>query len=115
MHQAVTCKKDVGRARFGLVPSADVAIAELGPAAEFPGVSRRGVDQGQLAVALMLLHAMSTREGRSEQDGHLLLITLSSTVLRCQHPTDLGQRLLPCRWHKASRVCFGGGRQKSLS
>lgn len=44
MQQTFTCKNDVGGACFGLVLPADVAIAELPPAAELTSVSCSGVD-----------------------------------------------------------------------
>lgn len=61
----VTCEDDVGGACFGLVPPADVSVAELTPAAEFARVRRSGVDQGQLAMALVLPHT-----AREAEPGH---------------------------------------------
>lgn len=62
----LTCKKDVGGACFRLIPPADVAVAELSPAAELARVRRGGVDKGQLAIALVLLHAVSKGKAGSQ-------------------------------------------------
>ena len=63
--QRFTCKKDVGGAGFGLVLPADVALAELSPAAKLARVRGRGVDQSQLAIALVLPHAVNGSEASS--------------------------------------------------
>lgn len=77
-----TCKKDVGGARFGLVPPADVAIAELPPAAELARVSRGGVDQGQLAIALLLLHTVNTSRAGSILESNNRGLVRHSMVLQ---------------------------------
>lgn len=62
LNQTHTCEEDIGGACFGFIPSADVAIAQLLPAAEFTGVGRGGVDQSQLPIAFTLLHTVISRE-----------------------------------------------------
>lgn len=77
----VTCEEDVGGACFGLVPPAYVSVAELTPAAEFARVRRSGVDQGQLAVALVLPHT-----AREAEPGHSWASGLAAPLLRgCRH------------------------------
>lgn len=67
--QRFTCEKDVGGAGFGLVLPADVALAELSPAAKLARVRGRGVDQSQLAIALVLPHAVNGSEASSRGGG----------------------------------------------
>lgn len=58
VHHSCTCEEDVGGACPGLVSSADVAVTQLPPAAEFTGVGGGGVEQSQLPIALILLHTV---------------------------------------------------------
>lgn len=96
--QPFTCKNDVGGARFGLVPPADVAVAELPPAAEFTRVRRGGVDQGQLAVALVLLHTVNKSKAGARWGWGLAPISPCSIILADKAPAAPG-RVPFLRWH----------------